>query len=544
MNIETRLLSSLEKIFPTGKIEAKELTSFSALKGEKFSFQLACLADSGNLVKATVGINSDLKDCINLYSVKNVPVNFPCYQEDDQYFISKEPGLYPDLLVQYEGDFHLMGGQWRSLWVEINLPQDVLPCSHEIEIVLFDSDEKLLTSRTFTLNVINEQLPEQELLCTHWFHSDCLSEYYHLEPLSEDHWQAIDNYMTNYREYGMNMILTPIFTPALDTEIGGERPTVQLVSIEKSGSAYLFDFTKLDRFMSLAESHHIDYFEMAHLFTQWGAKATPKIVLTNGERIFGWDVPATNKEYVYFINLFITELKAHLGKNGRLERCWFHISDEPSDEHIESYKEAVNVVSKVLEGCNMMDALSEYKFYKQGLVKTPIPCNDHIDEFIENGVEPLWTYYCCAQGKKNVSNRFIAMPSCRNRILGLQLYKYNIVGFLHWGYNFWFSHLSKGLIDPYFITDADEAFPAGDPFLVYPRADKTPAPSIRQIVFHEALQDLRALRALEKYMSQEEIVAALEGISGQITFSDYPHGSEFMLKTRSLINQLITDNVK
>ena len=37
------------------------------------------------------------------------------------------------------------------------------------------------------------------------------------------------------------------------------------------------------------------------------------------------------------------------------------------------------------------------------------------------------------------TNRFIAMPSGRNRVGGFLLYKYGINGFLHWGFNFYYS---------------------------------------------------------------------------------------------------------
>lgn len=60
------------------------------------------------------------------------------------------------------------------------------------------------------------------------------------------------------------------------------------------------------------------------------------------------------------------------------------------------------------------------------------------------------------------------MPSARNRILGALLYKYNAVGFLQWGYNFWYSQFSKHEIDPFTVTDAGKAFPSGDAFVVYP----------------------------------------------------------------------------
>ena len=45
----------------------------------------------------------------------------------------------------------------------------------------------------------------------------------------------------------------------------------------------------------------------------------------------------------------------------------------------------------------MIDALSNVDFYKRGIIKNPIPANNHIEPFVEAGVKPLWTYYCCGQ---------------------------------------------------------------------------------------------------------------------------------------------------
>lgn len=62
----------------------------------------------------------------------------------------------------------------------------------------------------------------------------------------------------------------------------------------------------------------------------------------------------------------------------------------------------------------------------------------------------------------------MTMPSYRNRILGLQIYKFNIEGFLQWGYNFYYNQYSLKKINPYIISSADKAFPSGDAFSVYP----------------------------------------------------------------------------
>ena len=51
---------------------------------------------------------------------------------------------------------------------------------------------------------------------------------------------------------GMNCILTPILTQPLDTEIGGERPTVQLISVKITENGCEFGFDLLDRWIKTA----------------------------------------------------------------------------------------------------------------------------------------------------------------------------------------------------------------------------------------------------------------------------------------------------
>jgi len=80
------------------------------------------------------------------------------------------------------------------------------------------------------------------------------------------------------------------------------------------------------------------------------------------------------------------------------------------------------------------DSLTQgMQLYEEGIVKKPIPSSEYIHDFLDQGLENAWVYYCCGQGYR-VSNRFIAMPAWRTRILGVQLYKYNMEGFLHWGF--------------------------------------------------------------------------------------------------------------
>jgi hypothetical protein len=183
-----------------------------------------------------------------------------------------------------------------------------------------------------------------------------------------------------------------------------------------------------------------------------------------------------------------------------------------------------------------MDALSNYQFYADGVVDLPIPATNHIEPFIEHDVRPLWAYYCVSQ-RREVSNRFFHMPSARNRILGAQLYKHDVDGFLQWGYNFWYSQFSAYPVDPYSNTDAGYAFPSGDAFAVYP-GEEGPVTSVRFEVFREALQDLRAARLLDSLIGREKTLEILEA-GGEITFSSYPRGADAMLALRARVNDAL-----
>jgi hypothetical protein len=536
----TRCVSSLTKVFADQELKDKAINKGSALSNETYSFQVAY--KSRTLVKdIKVRVHSAMNDMITIRTVGLVPSELPCYHDHDDLILRSTPGLYPDPLYPVTEGLIGFPEQWRSIWVTVDLQGDMIAGEYPIEILFERGNGDIIGRETYLLEVIKTELPEQKLLHTEWFHTDCLATLYNVEVFSGEHWKRIEQFVETAAKHGMNMILTPIFTPPLDTEVGGERPTVQLVDVEKSGEAYSFQFEKLKRWVDLCKKQGIKFFEFSHLFTQWGANHAPKIVgYENGElkQFFGWETDAMSLEYRCFLQQFLPSLIEFINQNDLEDQCFFHVSDEPHLTQVESYKNASLILQELLKDFPVIDALSDYTFYEKGIVKNPIPSNDHINAFIENGVENLWTYYCCAQ-YKNVANRFFSMPSFRNRVLGIQLYKYKIAGFLHWGYNFWYAQYSKKAIDPFKNTDANYAFPSGDAFLVYPGEDG-PIESIRLEVINEALQDLRALQLLEGVVGREEVLALLqEGLDYEITFEQYPQDQEWYLQKREQINQKI-----
>ena len=78
---------------------------------------------------------------------------------------------------------------------------------------------------------------------------------------------------------------------------------MQLVGINRDDGKYSFDFTLLGKWVDMCDRVGIKYFEINHMFTQWGAKNAPKVIATvDGEekRIFGWDTPSDSEEYISF----------------------------------------------------------------------------------------------------------------------------------------------------------------------------------------------------------------------------------------------------
>ncbi len=535
-------LSSLSKVFSDEQPKNESFSSFTMLKNERASFQVAVCSDTDTTLNfKTEGWNSS---SISAYFVEEIQSDFPAYKDSDDYFLRKEPGKYPDLLKPINERLELKGGEWQSIWFELE-STDVSVGNHEIVFSASAEGGEEVSSK-ISVEVIDVQLPNSSLICTLWFHCDCLATYYNVEVFSEEHWVIIENYIKNAARHGINFILTPLFTPPLDTAVGGERPTVQLVDVEKTGKTYKFGFDKLKRWVDMCDRCGIKYFEMSHLYTQWGAKHAPKIIATvdgQEKKLFGWDTRAGGRKYNEFLSQFAAALVKFIDENGLKERCYFHVSDEPNLTHYFTYKKRSKVIASLFPGFKVIDALSDIKFYKKGVVKYPIPSNDHAEEFVDK-VKEFWTYYCCAQNKDYVSNRFFAMPSARNRVLGIQLYKYDTVGFLQWGYNFWYSRYSKRAINPYEVTDAGKEFPSGDAFVVYPGDNGVPLNSLRLKVFYDAVQDFNAMKLLESKIGREEVVKIIEKEAGYpITFKSYPHGNDFVLKTREAINKAIKENL-
>ena len=545
--LEFRLFSPLAKIYPDAVPEhALELKKGSALRGEKYSFQLSWRGTE-HIPTATLEMgDSPLKKHTRVRRVLTVIATrmgdvVMRKPEERGGFERTVPGLFPDLLKDdVEERIFITPMVWHTVWVEVDIPKTFKAGKYPLSFTLTWKDTERATVK-LDLEVIGAMLPPQLLTHTEWFHCDCLAQAYHVAPWTPKFWKILEAYLKNFVAHGINMLYTPIVTPALDTAFGKERLTTQLVKVTRTKGKYSFDFTNLKRWIRLARKCGVQYFEMSHLFSQGGAKYSPKVVADvdgkKDQRIFGWHVEALSPAYKKFLNAMLPELVNVLKAEGVAEDCYFHISDEPAGDHVEQYRAVSAIVSKHVQGFRMLDAASHTEYFTEGLVSLPVPCEYALTKFMPLDLPERWTYYCGGPDLP-YSNRIHSMPASANRIMGTLLYVYEVEGFLHWGYNFWNRGASGKYADPT-SCDPDGGFHSGDQFLVYP-GPEGPLDSIRSEVFYAGLQDQRALQLLESLAGRDAAMKLIRKIAGKdLKINEFPVEQAFLHKLRDAVNAAI-----
>jgi hypothetical protein len=132
------------------------------------------------------------------------------------------------------------------------------------------------------------------------------------------------------------------------------------------------------------------------------------------------------------------------------------------------------------------------------------------------------------------------MPGTRTRAIGIQMFKFDIVGFLQWGFNFYNCQYSNYPINPFSETCGEYFAPAGDAFLVYPGPHGVPYRTLHQAQFVDALTDLRALQLLSSLIGKEETMKLVEeDLEKELAFNYCPLEQSYYVNLREKVNAAI-----
>ena len=505
------------------------LSSLSLLAGESGAVQI--YVTGSPYARVPVTVESELT--VNAYAVHKVKGDY--LRPDDGYYDRREDCMYPDLLTPANMLSQNAIGH-ATLYIEI--PATDRAGKYPVTVRVGEQ------SISFTVTVHEQRLAENDLMITQWLYSDCICNYFGVPFLSEEYYAHLRDFLASYVKQGNNMLLVPALTPPLDTLRGCERLTTQLVRVFRKKGEYTFDFTDLDRYISLARAYGIKYFEFSHLFTQWGGACCPKVIVCEDgteKKCFGWGTSATDEEYRRFLAAYLEALSAHLDALGIKDHCFFHVTDEPRAEHIPHYSELSAFVKKHAGGIGVMDAVSHYDCLAGGMDLPVVAMNSaDLDKFLT--LEKKFIYYCVTVDENCVPNRYVDMPTQRSEVLGCMLYQTGAEGFLHWGYNFYNERYSHYAIDPYACATAPSTvgvggLPAGDCFLVYPR-DEGVNYTLRYFSVMRAFEDYRLLRTLEGKIGREAVLALLdaEGVKDVYT---YPRSAQWQIDFRRRVREMI-----
>ena len=526
--IEFYTVASLERVYKDVRPQ-NILRSYSCLLNETIYFQMVLFSKEN----CTVRLHCQADLPIALYKQKYVKGSVAPNRADEYYETNRS--FYPDPLCPFDGTLELSAGEYCSVWAKVNCVK-----AGKQEIICIAKTETETLEERINVLVSSTPLEKNDAILINWLHYDCICHKHGIAPFSAEFYDTLKEYIKLYTETGFNTLYVPLFTPPLDTAIGSERLTIQTVAVKKHKGKYIFEFSRLKEFIDFAKAQGIKYFEFSHLFTQWGAKACPKIIAdVNGtkKRIFFWNDKSYGKKYRRFLSAFLRAFSGFIKSNNLEKQCFLHISDEPWWRYESNYFRLSKFMRKHTEKLTIMDAVSTNKFYAKKAQDLPIYSN--LKENLMNEKQAFLFYYACDSKFNNLTNRFFYMPLQRTRMLGYQMSLKGALGFLHWGFNFYNAQYSTREIDPWEETDAGGNFPSGDSFIVYPK-DNTVYPSIRLFTMQEAFSDYFALEMLKKRYGKEFVRTFLmeQGIEG---LSIYPKSVEKHLEIRQKINEYLTD---
>ncbi|MFW6270247.1 MAG: DUF4091 domain-containing protein [Bacillota bacterium] len=533
--IDCWLENSLERVYKNDSAMSNNFQKVNLAQNDKGSFQV-CLrkkVNNGDIEKVNLKVEASKEIEVKARKIGYVPVPHFNTQTEAKELAGNLPGYVPDPLFE-NLEMTLVPGETCCYWISVITHEDTPAGTYPVNLIL-ENEEGNTYQLKAEVDVYPLKIKERtDFPVTHWFYADALCDWYEVKPFDDKFWKIVKPYIQDLKEHGVNVIHTPIFTPPTD---GIKRPN-QLLKIKKiDRETYSFDWSDVRKWVNMALDCGMEYFEWVHFFSQWGVENALRIYenydgcYEDDRLLWPPETAADSETYRNFLSQFLPEFKQFLEEENILEKSFFHVSDEPhGEEHLNNYKKARAILKELAPWMKVMDALSETAFAE--ITDMPIASIKSSREFREKNI-PHWDYFCCGP-RGPYLNRLLDTPLAKIRGTGWLLYQLNALGFLHWGYNYWYKSQTRKLIDPFKITDA-KAWPGwayGDPFVVYP-GEKGPIDSIRWEVFSESLKDYALLQTLD-LENDNNIISSFK------SYKNYPKDSNWYQINRAL---LISKNV-
>ena len=155
---EMKLLSALAKVFQDEEpVYQPECMKLSGLWGETVSFQAAYTGTNFMRERLDVRVTSSIEKWVRVRTVEQVPVGRATNGIVDDNYLKTTSGLYPDLLRDVkDGKAVVCTKQWRSLWIDVEITDEIPAGDYEIVIALLKEGEAVCQAAA-KLHVIGDR---------------------------------------------------------------------------------------------------------------------------------------------------------------------------------------------------------------------------------------------------------------------------------------------------------------------------------------------------------------------------------------------------
>lgn len=373
------------------------------------------------------------------------------------------------------------GHRGGTVVVRLTVTLDGRPLgSHPVQLTVPSVRLAPLAERPFTLDL--------------WWHPDTIAELHGLEVFSEEHWITARPYLEDLAAHGQEVVNAVIIDdPWLIDEDGEAVPQTashyrSLVDWSWNGEEFAFDLEQFDR--CVLEHDRAGITGPIHLFAMLQFRLGQQLTYLDtrsGERVVE-AVELGDARYREAWRAFLTTMHEHLVAKGWWGRVALAFDERPKDlmdavfgvirDEAPEWDGRISLAANSLAEADIAHSIS---FNHSFLADVPA---ELIAERLERGEPTLfYTFYDPVR-----PNTVTASPPMSSRMLGWEVARYRLDGYLRWTYNSWPADVRE---NPSF------RYGQGDEYIVYPGQDG-PVSSLRWESLRDGLDDAEILRLLRE----------------------------------------------
>jgi hypothetical protein len=379
--------------------------------------------------------------------VGSIPLSTNAPNQPGHTVVRSAPARFPDYLM-LDKKINLNKGMLQSVWLTISIPEHAGAGGYSGTITVKSNQGE--QSLPVYLQVYPFSMPaERHLKVTEWYSTHHFEDLHGVEETYSEAWfNVLRAYAENMAAHRQNVFQVSMNSIDISFSSAGELE---------------FDFSRFDQIAQVFwDTERMDFMETGFL-AKFGEEAwfSTEILLKNfhiRSEETGEQISMPGKEIIPDL---LPAFESHLRRKGWLDKTLFHIHDEPTLRNVQAWRELSAYIHRYAPDLIRIDAIETTSLFDD--IEIAVPKLDYLDAWHEtyknaarNGTE-LWFYTVGIYQANSFPNKTIDMPVMDNRIIHWLNYRFDLSGFLHWGWNHWTE-------DPY----ADVGMHIGDAWHVYP----------------------------------------------------------------------------